>query len=45
MSARRSAFVELYEYLRVAAQLTYEELADFRSPAEAGMPDESETLH
>jgi yecA family protein len=40
-----AAYAEIVEYVRVAAQLTYEELADFRgrsgeSPAEAG-----ETLH
>ncbi|MDH3439505.1 MAG: UPF0149 family protein [Gammaproteobacteria bacterium] len=40
-----SAYVELVEYLRVAAQLTYEELADFRSPEEDVLPDESATLH
>lgn len=40
-----NAIAELIEYLRVAVQLTYEELADFRSPAETGPPDESETLH
>lgn len=34
------AWAELVEYLRVAAQLTYEELAAFRSPAAPG-PDES----
>ena len=35
-----SAYAELIEYLRVAVQLTYEELADFRSPSPA-----SEALH
>lgn len=30
---REQAWTELVEYLRVAAQLTYEELAGFRSPA------------
>jgi len=39
------AYVELVEYLRVAAQLTYEELADFRSPTADEIPDESDTLH
>jgi uncharacterized protein len=34
------AWAELVEYLRVAAQLTYEELAAFRPPATPG-PDES----
>ena len=40
-----SAFAELVEYLRVAVQLTYEELADFRDPAENDATHESETLH
>lgn len=40
-----SAYTELVEYLRVAAQLIYEDLADFRSPDEDIIPDESETLH
>ncbi len=35
-----SAYAELVEYLRVAVRLTYEELADFRSPSPA-----SEALH
>jgi hypothetical protein len=35
-----SAYEELVEYLRVAVQLTYEELAEFRSP-----PPASEALH
>lgn len=35
-----SAYAELVEYLRVAVQLTYEELAEFRSPTRA-----SEALH
>ena len=38
--AREEAWTELVEYLRVAAQLTYEELAGFRSPA-GPAPDES----
>ena len=40
-----NAYAELVEYLRVAAQLTYEELADFRSPEKASLPDDSATLH
>jgi len=45
-----SAFAELVEYLRVAVQLTYEELADFRSPAQSESsqdepPNDSGTLH
>lgn len=49
------ALVELIEYLRVAAQLAYEELADFRSPSDAELPgddlpdddvpDHTETMH
>jgi len=40
-----SAYAELVEYLRVAAQLTYEELAEFRQPVEEALPDENDTLH
>lgn len=36
------AWTELVEYLRVAAQLTYEELAGFRSPA---APAADESIH
>lgn len=43
--AEESAYVELVEYLRVAAQLAYEELAEFREPAAEGEPDDSTTLH
>jgi len=39
------AWAELVEYLRVAAQLTYEELADVRRPAGDGSPGAAETLH
>jgi uncharacterized protein YgfB (UPF0149 family) len=39
------AYVELVEYLRVAVQLVYEELADFRSRAEDNLPDDNDTLH
>ena len=39
------AWVELVEYLRVATQLTYEELAEFRSPDEDSLPGDSSTLH
>ena len=38
--SNESAYFELVEYLRVAAQLTYEELAEFRSP-----PPGSDVLH
>ena len=39
------ALSELVEYLRVAAQLTYEELAEFRGPASTAPRNESATLH
>jgi yecA family protein len=40
-----NAYAELVEYLRVAAQLAYEELAEFREPVEDALPDDAETLH
>ena len=40
-----NAFAELVEYLRVAAQLTYEELAEFRGPYSQPLQNESGTLH
>lgn len=40
-----NAFSELVEYLRVAAQLTYEELAEFRGPASTALRNESAILH
>ena len=40
-----SAFSELIEYLRVAAQLTYEELAEFRGSASLAQQHQSGTLH
>ena len=36
---------ELVEYLRVAVQLTYEELAEFRKIEDSGQPETSEILH
>lgn len=36
---------ELVEYLRVAVQLTYEELAEFREIEDSGQPETSEILH
>lgn len=41
------AYIELVEYLRVAAQLTYEELVEFRpKPGDEGKPDTgAEVLH
>jgi hypothetical protein len=38
------AYVELVEYLRVATQLTYEELAAFRSPAASGYDAKSRNV-
>lgn len=43
--AEESALTELVEYLRVATQLTYEELADFRAPNGESVEDNSDTLH
>ncbi len=34
--SEETAYTELVEYLRVAAQLTYEELAEFRAPVDRG---------
>ena len=41
------AYTELVEYLRFAAQLTYEELAELRAPADGGDEDREapEVLH
>ena len=36
---------ELVEYLRVAVQLTYEELAEFRKIEDSGQTETSESLH
>lgn len=43
--ATDNAFAELVEYLRVAAQLTYEELAEFREPSSIQPQFNSPTLH
>ncbi len=43
--ATDNAFAELVEYLRVAAQLTYEELAEFREPSSIQPQINSPTLH
>jgi len=43
--ATDNAFAELVEYLRVAAQLTYEELAEFREPSSIQPQLNSPTLH
>ena len=41
------AYAELVEYIRVAAQLAYEELADLRPPSApfAGLESDGQTLH
>jgi hypothetical protein len=39
------AYVELVEYVRVAAQLAYEELAGFRRPADENNEAASDALH
>lgn len=43
--ADEEAYAELVEYLRVAAQLAYEELADMRQPADADEGGGPEALH
>ena len=43
--ATDNAFADLVEYLRVAAQLTYEELAEFREPSSIQPQFDSPTLH
>ena len=43
--ATDNAFAELVEYLRVAAQLTYEELAEFREPSTTQSQFDLPTLH
>ena len=40
-----AAYAEIVEYVRVAAQLTYEELAEFRGQASAMPSEPQETLH
>ena len=40
-----AAYAELVEYLRVAAQLAYEELSPFRQTASKSREDGSDTLH
>ena len=40
-----TAYAELVEYLRVAAQLTYEELAEFRDTGEGIPAGRDDTLH
>lgn len=43
--SNESAYTELVEYLRVAAQLAYEELAEFRHSGVPMHPEGSGTLH
>jgi uncharacterized protein YgfB (UPF0149 family) len=43
--ANEAAYAEIVEYVRVAAQLTYEELAEFRGQASAMPSEPQETLH
>ena len=40
-----AAYVEIVEYVRVAVQLTYEELSECRTPAAAPSAEAGETLH
>ena len=40
-----AAYAELVEYLRVAAQLAYEELADIRRRETPSDPDRTDTMH
>ena len=40
-----SAYAEIVEYLRVAAQLTYEELAEFRDVGDDASGEAGDTLH
>ena len=40
-----NAYVELVEYLRVAAQLAYEELSELRHADESAGPTDRDTMH
>ncbi len=40
-----AAYAEIVEYVRVAVQLSYEELAEFRGQADASVVEADETLH
>ena len=40
-----AAYAEVVEYVRVAVQLAYEELAEFRGPPESPQAEPGETLH
>ena len=40
-----AAYAELVEYLRVAAQLAYEELSDIRHQADSEAPQSPDTMH
>lgn len=43
--SNEEAYTELVEYIRVAAQLVYEELAEFRSPAGSASGDAENRCH
>ena len=43
--SNEAAYIELVEYLRVAAQLTYEELSEIRHEAGRSPEDRSDTMH
>lgn len=43
--SNEAAYIELVEYLRVAAQLTYEELSEIRHEAGRSPEDHSDTMH
>lgn len=45
METNEAAYVELVEYLRVAAQLAYEELSDIRHSADASPESLQDTMH
>ncbi len=41
--SNEAAYAELVEYLRIAAQLTYEELVEFRDATTSGPADDADT--
>jgi yecA family protein len=43
--ATEAAYAEIVEYVSVAVQLTYEELAEFRGQADASSAEANDTLH
>jgi len=44
-AADENALIELVEYLRVATQMAYEELAELRAPADPGAAGNADLLH